>query len=283
MTDAKSLIPAAQYLRMSTEHQQYSTENQSTTLYETYLSGTCKGAGQGISIYPLQSINFPDLTSMSFTYETGGLPNTLTGRVSSFTTRQGGTISYQYAAACGTSAPNTLTRTTPDGETTYSSSLGVTTVLDPGKNKTVYAISGSVYLGAGFLTEQDVYQNTGTVSSPVYSLLSKDVYCYNTNQTTCTGASVSYPITQRDVYHYVGANSLAMSHTTETYDTYGNTTSSAAYDYITGQTLTTTTTYSNCGHGSMISNHPCDIKTVNGSNTLADTKYTYKEQRRDVV
>ncbi|MFZ0420615.1 MAG: recombinase family protein [Candidatus Sulfotelmatobacter sp.] len=32
MTDAKSLIPAAQYLRMSTEHQQYSLENQSTAI-----------------------------------------------------------------------------------------------------------------------------------------------------------------------------------------------------------------------------------------------------------
>jgi DNA invertase Pin-like site-specific DNA recombinase len=38
MTDAKFLVPAAQYLRMSTEHQQYSTENQSTTI-RTYAEG----------------------------------------------------------------------------------------------------------------------------------------------------------------------------------------------------------------------------------------------------
>ena len=31
MTDAKILIPAAQYLRMSTEHQQYSLENQAAS------------------------------------------------------------------------------------------------------------------------------------------------------------------------------------------------------------------------------------------------------------
>ena len=30
MTAANLLVPAAQYLRMSTEHQQYSLENQST-------------------------------------------------------------------------------------------------------------------------------------------------------------------------------------------------------------------------------------------------------------
>jgi DNA invertase Pin-like site-specific DNA recombinase len=32
MTDTKVLVPAAQYLRMSTEHQQYSTENQSSAI-----------------------------------------------------------------------------------------------------------------------------------------------------------------------------------------------------------------------------------------------------------
>jgi DNA invertase Pin-like site-specific DNA recombinase len=32
MTDANLFIPAAQYLRMSTEHQQYSFENQSTAI-----------------------------------------------------------------------------------------------------------------------------------------------------------------------------------------------------------------------------------------------------------
>src|SRR5579859_5250373 len=32
MTDAKFVVPAAQYLRMSTEHQQYSTENQSVAI-----------------------------------------------------------------------------------------------------------------------------------------------------------------------------------------------------------------------------------------------------------
>jgi RHS repeat-associated protein len=263
------------------------TLQRSTTLYETYIAGTCKGAGQGFSIYPLKSINFPDTTSMSFTYEVGGLPNTLTGRISSYTTRQGGTISYQYAAACGSALTNSLTRTTPDGETTYSSSLSgnqygtnnwVTTVLDPGNNKIVYTFGSTTYPNPaiGILTEKDIYQNTGTVSSPVYSLLSKDVYCYNTNQTNCTGAPVSYPITQRDIYHYVGANSVAMSHATQTYDTYGNTTSSAAYDYITGQTLTTTTTYSGCGQGATINDRPCDTKVVNGSNTLSETKFTYK-------
>src|ERR1700688_3610319 len=32
MTDAKSLVPAAQYLRMSTDHQQYSLDNQADAI-----------------------------------------------------------------------------------------------------------------------------------------------------------------------------------------------------------------------------------------------------------
>ena len=38
MTDAKLLIPVAQYLRMSTEHQQYSPENQSVSI-RRYAAG----------------------------------------------------------------------------------------------------------------------------------------------------------------------------------------------------------------------------------------------------
>jgi DNA invertase Pin-like site-specific DNA recombinase len=39
MSTAKLLVPAAQYLRMSTEHQQYSLENQSTAI-QTYAESS---------------------------------------------------------------------------------------------------------------------------------------------------------------------------------------------------------------------------------------------------
>jgi hypothetical protein len=85
------------------------TLQRSAILYETFIAGSCPGEGQGYSIYPLQSINFPDSTSMSFTYEAGGVANSLTGRVASFTTRQGGTISYQYPPPLGTAPSETNT------------------------------------------------------------------------------------------------------------------------------------------------------------------------------
>jgi RHS repeat-associated protein len=129
-------------------------------------------------------------------------------------------------------------------------------------------------LPVAVLTKVQKYQNTNTVASPVYKLLSTDTYCYN--GMGC-GNSFSYPITQKDVYHYVDTTSLLMSHSTQVFDSYGNTTSSSTHDYIipTGQTLTTTTTFSGCGQGSTILDHPCDVLTTDGAHNLSETKYTY--------
>jgi hypothetical protein len=44
MTDANLLIPAAQYLRMSTEHQKYSPENQSTAISEIRRTSRIHGS-----------------------------------------------------------------------------------------------------------------------------------------------------------------------------------------------------------------------------------------------
>jgi hypothetical protein len=226
-----------------------------------------------------------------------GGAGTTTGRIASFKERTGGTISYSYPAPCafvpGWSGfgNGTLTRTTPDGTTTYtavtSSNFTTTTVLDPGKNKVVYYFYLESFNGQYstprnyFLLGKDVYQNTGSVSSPAYTLLSSVNICYNTNTSNCRTTSVSYPVTQRDTYNYIGSTSLAMNHKTELFDSYGNTTSSSVYDYISGQTVTTTITYgswggSACGNvGSSIYNRPCDVLTTASGNSIAESRYTY--------
>ena len=122
-----------------------------------------------------------------------------------------------------------------------------TTVLDPGKNKAVYYLYVSLNKNApklSLLLGKDTYQNIGTVASPVYSLLASLTICYNNVLTNCRAGTASHlPISQTDTYEYIGASSTAMNHATTTYDTFGNVLSSSKFDYITGQTLTTTTSY----------------------------------------
>lgn len=248
----------------------------------------CADQEYGSTVYPTDSIAFPDGTSMSISMEQGsGGVGTTTGRIASFRLRTGGTISYSYPAPCTflPSGPTsgTLTRTTPDGVTTYSAvvsnGITTTTVLDPGKNKTVYFISNRSYL-----VGKDVYQNTGTIASPAYTLLSSDTVCYQGNQTNCRSTVIGYPqaISQRDVYHTLGTMTTS-SRVTYTYDNYGNETGITRYDFgASSFTTKTTRTYGNwngstcVGVGSNIVNLPCDVTTLdNASHTLSETHYSY--------
>jgi RHS repeat-associated protein len=244
-------------------------------------SSSCVNVTPG-NVTPTTAINYPDGTSIGIGWQSNG--GGISGLINSITLRTGGTISYGYGSLQSTSCSaswgfSTLSRTTPDGTTSYTTSVtsGVrtTTVLDPGKNKTVYTFTG--LLSPTFLTSVTKYQNTGTVASPAYTLMSTTSYCYNNSCTTAP----QYPINQRDASEYVGSGSTYMSHRTETYDSFGNVTSSATYDPITGQTLTINTTYGSWNGsacvaiGSNISDHPCDIVKSDGAHTLSESRITY--------
>ncbi len=247
--------------------------------------GTC-GHNDSAIMYPLAKLTYPDGTTMSFGMEQGYTGSgTTTGRINYVKLRTGATVTYTYSDPCTfiKTGSASLTRNTLDGTTTYTTSLAngiaTTTVLDPGKNKTVYYFSmPATYAKASFLVGKDIYQNTGTVSSPVYSLLQSVTVCYNTNQTNCRSAAVSYPISQRDTYTSVGTMTTS-SRVSETFDTtYGNRLSVASYDFgASTPTITTSTTYgswngSKCVNvGSNVFDHPCDVVSTGG----AETRYTY--------
>ena len=177
-----------------------------------------------------------------------------------------------------------LTRTTQDGTTTYTKGSNTngstTTVVDPGKNKTVYYFTNVG--GAPVITEMLKYQNTGTVGSPVDTLLTTDVICYNNNQTNCPTTLVSYPITQRDIYHTISGMSTS-SRTTMTYDSYGNVTAVAKYGFgdssFTTKTITTYGSWNGTTCGAIsnsIHDRPCDVQSIdNASHTLAESRFTY--------
>ncbi len=132
------------------------------------------------------AIVFPDTTTLALAYEaTPGYSSDRTGRISQITMRDGvSTIQYNYnpnnathdGLNCSYFVPNEMTRTTADGTTTYTwtstgSGSNTTTVIDAGGNKIVYTFVDTI------LTQKQTYTNTGTISSPVYSLLTTDVYC----------------------------------------------------------------------------------------------------------
>jgi RHS repeat-associated protein len=75
------------------------------------------------------------------------------------------------------------------------------------------------------------------------------------------------------------------SRVTETYDSYGNTTSVSKYDFgATSPTEITTTaygSYNNTTHqcqavGNAINNRPCEVIVSDGQHTLSDTRFTYE-------
>jgi RHS repeat-associated protein len=269
----------------------------SPAITETLTSATIKTAftcgllAEDILPYTepmLTSINYPDGSNIQFGYEPTPGGGGYTGRLQTIILRTGGTITYGYSGGnngldCHKLVPPTMTRTTQDGTTTYNwvsinSGLGnTTTVIDPGNNKTVYTFSGI------FLTEVQKYQNTGSVSSPSYTLLSTDITCYNgaSSPSTCPTASVSYPITERDIYHTVGTMSTS-SRTQIRYDGVGNATFVAKYDFGATNYAVQTTTYYGSWNGSacvaignFIDNRPCNIWTSDGTNTISNALFSY--------
>jgi len=250
------------------------------------------------------SLSFPDGTSLDISYEvTPSYSTNVTGRIGVITLREGGTISYSYTGGDGNSnglwcvfqSVPTLTRTLANGDTTTytiaylpisgSNYKATNTVIDPGGNQTVYTFTGFTDGGnasfptAQVVTEVQHYQGTAT-------LLTTDVYCYNTVFSSCSLTSaptttVTYPITSIVIMHQI--NGMANISATEThYDSYGNVTYTAQYDYgASSPTTATTTIYgtwngSTCvGVGNFISSRPCDISTFQNGNTVTHSRFSY--------
>jgi RHS repeat-associated protein len=271
-----------------------------TTIKTAFSCGTAPN-NITTSAQLLSEIDYPDGNNLYFTYEpiSGGV----TGRVRQITYRTGGTATYTYGSivSCTSLIPSSLSRATQDGTTTYTLAVfgsgpwgTTTTVLDPGKNKTIYTFMGNGPDGnVGTnqpltLTQVQVYQNTGTVAAPAYTLLSTTIYCYNGNSTACPTTQAAYPITQKDTYVAPGSKTT-YSRVKQTFDTYGNVLTSARYDFTTlgGGTPVTTTaiTYGSWNGsacvavGSGIVNLPCDVKTTDSApHTLSESRHTYSSK-----
>jgi YD repeat-containing protein len=257
----------------------------------------------------VNSLSWPDGTSLGFTYEKTPGSSTYTGRLASLTLREGGIIQYQYSGGnngidCTYQSVPKLTRTTNDGTTTYTlthTTIGsgiynaTNAVVDNGGNQTIYTFTGFTSTGAAglptgqVLTEVQRYQGVST-------LLTTDVYCYNTVFSSCSftggpNAVVTLPISSLVVMHKI--NGLSNTSATEThFDSYGNVTYSAQYDFGGISPIRATTIqYGSCSAtcagssptisavGSHVNNKPGRVYTqavaTSGEPTIADSRYTY--------
>ena len=189
------------------------------------------------------SVSFPDGSSLSFTWETNYSNSSYhTGRLSSITLPTGGKITYAYTDGtnginCADGTPAKMTRTTPDGQWTYTHSVGTTTVTDPQGNNTVYTFvsvaqpSGSAlaYSPLWMETEKQVYN--GSVSPT--NLIQTVITCYNNTSSTptnCNPSALTLPILEKDVYTTY-PNVTGYSAVKTAYDTYGRVSDVKTYDF----------------------------------------------------
>lgn len=258
------------------------------------------GAQQNITINNVSEIDLPDQATnpsdkYTFTYEaTPGYPGDTTGRLASVTLPTGGTISYTYAGGnnginCydGTSA--ILTRTTPDGATTYAHSVpstspvSTTTVTDPLNNQTVVNFErigpSGTYQTDGFEIQRYFYQGSST-------LLGTTLTCYNGTALPCninlTGPG-PFVITQTSVYNQWPNGQESETNTIFDSSQQGLMTHDLViekdeYGYGNGGVgpLLRKTLTSYAGLSNNILDRPSQVSVYNGPGTLvAQTKYAY--------
>lgn len=194
------------------------------------------------------SVTYPDGSAYTIGYEqTPGFGSTYTtGRVASVTLPTGGQISYAYTGAndgisCTDGSTLGLTRTSPDGTTTYVRTGGATsttTITDAtsAQNQTVVSFSN------GFETERQIYAGAVNPSN----LLETAFTCYNgTTLANCAGPSAA--ISSRAVYvQWPGGQT---SHTVTSYNNIGLPTEVDEYDFgASNPTRKTVTSYASLGN-----------------------------------
>jgi RHS repeat-associated protein len=290
-----------------------------TMNYVQYTVATAFGVS-GITEYGRQSnalvssIQLPDGTSYSFTYEqTPGsctpLANTaahcVTGRIATVSLPTGGTITYNYSGGSngiesdGSTAGLTrilspATSCASGGCWQYSrsgsGSAWTTTMTDPAANQTVmkFAKDGSTSNPTFnfYETQRQMYQ--GSVSATACSsvvtnncLLLTKITCYSFHYSSCATAAVSSPISATDSYTQLTNGSTRDSE--RVYNSSGLVTDAREYNYgvalgappsATYLVLETAITYANYGKPASINVYDWSSGT---SVTLASSTFTYDE------
>jgi RHS repeat-associated protein len=270
------------------------------TSYTLQTSFGCSGITEGVSAgnYLPSSISMPDGSQYVFTYESQ-VAGTITGRIASIQYPTGILVQYAYTGAnngvnCADGSAAGLTKTTPYAvhkfTRTLTSPLTTTLVSDYG---TGHANNTSVSTYVQSSPSNPLYLTQAIDNQGASTSLKTAIHCYNTANPTpsaCVNATPpTLPITEEDVFTTLTGMSTS-SRTSTTYDTYGNVTKSAVYDFGAGtptrQTVSSGYGYSwngsatspNCSAaiGNGIQNKPCQVQLQTGAGaTLRNTYFQY--------
>lgn len=277
-----------------------------TVSYGTYSVRTNFGCSVGeyssSNVYLPSAISLPDGRSYQLSYEpTPGYTGYVTARVSSVKLPTGGTISYNYTGSnngivCSDGSTSGMTRTTPDGTWIYarsgSGTKWTTTLTAPAYN----SVQDQTVIG--FLTDSsNVRTNFYEIKRQMYagaqspgSLLQTVLHCYNPSgcdsQAGDTGAAAPSSISQIKTTTQWPDYSGISAGTLDVYDSQGNLSSHAVYDfgtsgtglYSTNPLQTTTYGYDLLQSTSGYSSFLAEVKIADGSGaTVSDTVYKYDE------
>ena len=262
------------------------------------------------------SFTFADSTVLGLTYEaTPGHAGYTTGRLDTITLPTGGTIRYTYPGSginCATHTPQFLTRTLGNGDVTtytltYSTGYATNTVLSAAGAKSIYYFTGFTTTGANPLNAQLLIEDIKYNGNTGILLDKQDFYCYNSNATavgclamvnggTILSQAYTYPITARA--HLISLDQSAStgkySAEVETYDSYGNVTDRAVYDYASSFTGATPLHEELYSYGSWngsgctfatgaVRDKVCQIVVKEEGNIIAETTFTYNTTTWDLL
>jgi YD repeat-containing protein len=301
-----------QYTDANSNQQTFSVNYSTYTLKSAF--GCQYSPDYGPYASPLPSSITTPIGTFNLSYEiTPGdthNPHYVTGRLAGISYPTGGSVSYTYGGSnngfnCYNLVVPTLTRTVndnngnqnkwtyvnndafggPGGSTNFS-----VVQTDPSGNQTVYRFNNEMQTEAisfeGGCSGFNGCNGGGTQLADV-------VTCYGGNfqgglagcRTTTVGANA---VSQTDIYKSFGSSSSSYSLVETTYDSYGDTTKTAYYDWgaaipPSGTPLSVTTTSYNGVNGvscgtftdSYIFNRPCAVTTTGTNGNTAQTNYLY--------
>jgi RHS repeat-associated protein len=280
-----------------------------TMNYSTYSVKTsfhCSGVAEytNASAYLVSSLDLPDGSAYTFTYELAG--GFYTGRLKSVTLPSGGTITYTYSGGtngieCADGSAATLTREVDPGGTGTAGTWTYARTLVSGNDwKTVITSPPDPTVGnvttinfqkdSAPQSSNNFYETQRVVDQGGSTVLSTTITCYNavgtpTASSCPTTTAVDSPINRATTFHCLPNCSGVQAETDADYLVVGGSLSTDlptdVYDYdfgsgtVGGLLRHTVTAYAPLGNG--IVDHPSSVKVYDSGSLKAQTTYSYDE------